>query len=950
VLAAVVLALSTASLLVIVAVIARRPVVRRLAFTAAFRQRARTVLVLGGVIIATSVVTSALVVGDSLRASLRHVTVSQLGPVDEEVLSSGLATGATTQAAVDRVPLARNAQTLPILTLSTTVVGRDFVARVAQAQIIEVDFARAQQFGGDASATGMSGPTPAGTSAAISADLADATSIAVGHRMAVDAFGVSRTFTIDQILPRRGIAGLAPVGEKAGSTSLNMFVPPGTIASMLRSARTTGGAQPVSVTAVYNGAHAVSAHASAAITRQLEAATTGVGAQVEPVRQQMLADASTQGRRFVDLFRVFGFFSVIGGLLLLALTFLALTRDRSQSLGVLRAIGLRRTGHAAALTVEGAVYAFVGSAIGAVAGAVLAMLVVLLARDTLAGPTSAGVDLTFASRSSTLVIGFAIGYLASVALVVAAAFAASRRNIVGMMKGAPDPAPTVRGRAAIGGAICLAGVAILIAGLTASNGAATVLGPAVLAAGAALLLSGTSGARLFVSVGAVALLVWSAVAITMIPTAFHGISVGLLAAEGIVMTACLAVLVIWSPRSRSGSRMRAGRGRLAVALARAYSRTAPRRTSVIMMMYAVTIFTLTLLVTISQFYGHDVNAVARDLGGGAGIEVTSDATRPVPVSDVAGLPGVTRVTATSATNAQVLLGAATPTPVTVVGFDATFAGHGAPQVDGANGDATWREVTTDPTKVVVGRDLDADQASGLPGVVVRVGEHMQLRDPVTGVTRAVTIAGIVDEARFAGFDHVFASHALATQLNRGPARPNLLYVETAPGTNNDVVAAIVDGTHLANGAYARSFERLANDSLSAQRQFLGIGAGYATIGVLASLAGIGVVMVDRVRERRRQIAMLRAIGVRDSVVRRALRVESALLALRGTVIGLVSGAVLAWRLGAGGALGRHLPFSLPLVPLIAIVVAVLAASLLATSVPARRAGRLSPAPVLRGDA
>jgi putative ABC transport system permease protein len=952
-LAALVLSLSLACTIAIVVVVVRGSVVRRLAFTAAFRQLGRTLLVLCGVIIATSVVTSALVVGDSLRVSLRHSAVTQLGPVDEEVLASGLATGAHTDATVEHASLGRGVQTLPMVTLSTTVVGRDFVARVASAQVIEVDFAAAQRFGGNAYATGMSGPTPSGASAAISADLADATSLAIGHRVAVDAFGVSRTFTIDRILPRRGIGGLAPVGEKAGSASLNLFVPPGMIASMLRSARSGGDAQPVSVAAVFNGAHSLGATASAVVARRLEAATAGTGAQVEPVRQQLLADADTQGRRFVDLFRVFGLFSVVGGLVLLALTFFALTRDRSRALGVLRAIGLRRSGHAAALTVEGTVYAFVGSALGAFAGAALAMLVVLLARDTLAGPTSSAVDLTFAFRASTVAVGFAVGYLASVALVVAAAIVASRRNIVGMMRGAADTADTVRGRTVLGGGTCLAGVSILVAGLATSNSAATVLGPAVVAAGAALLLAATPGARFFISVGAVAVLVWSAVAITLMPNTFRGVSLWFVAAEGLVMTGCLAALVIASERSRSGTWAGGGsRGRLAVALARAYSRTAPRRTSLIMMMYAVTIFTLTLLVTIAQFYGHDVSSVARDLGGSAAIEVTSDATRPVPVGDVAGLAGVTHVTATSATDAQMLLGGGLPTPMTLVGFDGTFAEHGAPRVDGAAsaaGDATMQQVATDPTKVIVGRDLDADEASGLPGAVLRVGERVRLRDPLTGITRAVTVAGLVNEARFAGSDHVFASQNLASQLNRGPAPMNLLYVQTAPGTNNDVVAAIVDGTHLPNGAYARSFERLANDNLSAQREFLGIGAGYATIGLLASLAGIGVVMVDRVRERRRQIAMLRAIGVRDSVMRRALRVESALLALRGTIIGLVAGSVLAWRLGAGDALGRHLPFSLPLVPIAVIVVAVVAASLIATSAPARRAGRLSPAAVLRGD-
>src|SRR5437773_421908 len=130
----------------------------------------------------------------------------------------------------------------------------------------------------------------------------------------------------------------------------------------------------------------------------------------------------------------------------------------------------------------------------------------------------------------------------------------------------------------------------------------------------------------------------------------------------------------------------------------------------------------------------------------------------------------------------------------------------------------------------------------------------------------------------------------------GPARPaldqllgtratsNLLFVETNEGVNNDVLAAGVDGTHLANGAYARSFERLARESVSTRRQFLDVSAGYAAIGLVAALAGIAIVMIDRVRERRRQFSTLRAFGCRAATVSRSCRVETAVIALEAATI------------------------------------------------------------------
>ena len=232
---------------------------------------------------------------------------------------------------------------------------------------------------------------------------------------------------------------------------------------------------------------------------------------------------------------------------------------------------------------------------------------------------------------------------------------------------------------------------------------------------------------------------------------------------------------------------------------------------------------------------------------------------------------------------------------------------------------------------------------------MRVGDTVEVSDQLTGVSRRLTVAGLVDQARWAGVDHVYAARSVADELAGGAAPRNLLYVETVAGTNNDVVAAIVDGTHLPNGAYARSFRELAANTLSAQRQFLQIGAAYAAVALLADLVGIGVLMVDRVDERRRQIAMLRALGFRGRTVQRAFRVEAGVLAAEGIVAGLAAGLVLSWRLGSSGVLGRHFAFSLPWGALIAIAAAVVVASLVATTVPARRAGRLRPAGALRRD-
>jgi len=104
-----------------------------------------------------------------------------------------------------------------------------------------------------------------------------------------------------------------------------------------------------------------------------------------------------------------------------------------------------------------------------------------------------------------------------------------------------------------------------------------------------------------------------------------------------------------------------------------------------------------------------------------------------------------------------------------------------------------------------------------------------------------------------------------------------------------------------------------------------------------------------VRERRREIGMLRAMGFASKVVRRAFLIEATFIAAQGIVIGGVLGLVTGYSvLSNSSTFGdKRLPFTVPW-PLIGLLaVAALGASLLAVAAPARQASRIKPAVALR---
>src|SRR3974377_1931553 len=161
-------------------VLARKPVLRRLALRNAARRPRETVLVILGSLLGTAIMTGSFVVGDTFNASIKRVAYEQLGPVDEIVSASGLSGGTTLAARLGGFADPNVDGVLPVTRASASVasVGARRLA-APKAQLLQTDFAAARRFGGDPHATGMSGATPAPGEAAIGRDLARALHVRV---------------------------------------------------------------------------------------------------------------------------------------------------------------------------------------------------------------------------------------------------------------------------------------------------------------------------------------------------------------------------------------------------------------------------------------------------------------------------------------------------------------------------------------------------------------------------------------------------------------------------------------------------------------------------------------------------------------------------------------------------------------------------------------------------
>ena len=116
--------------------------------------------------------------------------------------------------------------------------------------------------------------------------------------------------------------------------------------------------------------------------------------------------------------------------------------------------------------------------------------------------------------------------------------------------------------------------------------------------------------------------------------------------------------------------------------------------------------------------------------------------------------------------------------------------------------------------------------------------------------------------------------------------------------------------------------------------------GLLGLAIVIALIGIANTLALSVHERRRELGLLRAVGMTRPQVRSAIRWESVMIALMGTLLGFVLAVAGSWGIVNAIPGDRPIPLVVPPVQLTVIVVLASVAGVLAAVGPARRAAKL----------
>jgi len=140
-------------------------------------------------------------------------------------------------------------------------------------------------------------------------------------------------------------------------------------------------------------------------------------------------------------------------------------------------------------------------------------------------------------------------------------------------------------------------------------------------------------------------------------------------------------------------------------------------------------------------------------------------------------------------------------------------------------------------------------------------------------------------------------------------------------------------------AKAQTLAQFKDESADQVNQLLGLVYALLGLSVIVALLGIVNTLALAVHERKREIGLLRAVGMSKRQVRRMVRAESVITALIGAVLGLALGIVFAVIVSRPlAADGFVLTF--PIVTLLVLTLLAAIAGVIAAIPPARRASRV----------
>ncbi len=688
-------------------------------------------------------------------------------------------------------------------------------------------------------------------------------------------------------------------------------------------------------------------------------------------------NSATDGaKQLSNLFVVLSTITIIAGVVLIINIFIMLAEERKSEMGMGRAVGMKRSQLTRLFLYEGSLYAAGAALLGVFVGIGIAYAILYAFGTVLSSvfPVSLAVVLdSFTYSPTSLFTSFATGLLITFFTILFTSWRVSKLNIIRAIRNIPEPPRGVRTYTAllIAGLFAIAiGVLVFLAAGPAKSAFETLIGPTLIIFGTGLVLSRFMKNRIaFTGTGLAILLQWGIPSLSYDNPTIQNYTFGpeLFISGGLVMVlgAIMAVMYNTASINRLLRPIYSGRRGLTVVFKTALSYPGNRRfrTAATVAMFALVLFTVVTIAFLASMQTAALDKYVTENSGG--YDVITQTT--LPVSDLASrvlndqnlaskvsavlpfnntfLSSIRDTTLQHDFGSQIAIGA-DPSAVGASNFYTTntFKMQNMTSDYKTSADV-WNAVTAAGSSRVVW-SFGFVNVRGPPTTeaVPNPGDTLQLilRLPNgTDVSRQVTVAGVMNGVFFTGI--VTTNQFLKDSFQVGAG--NLGFVKVASGVDPTVVSNVLKHDFARLGMQTTVIAVVLGQFIQVGQSFLGIFEGFLALGLIVGIAGLGIIAIRSVVERRKEIGILRAIGFRRRMILASFLLENSYVALLGIMIGVLLGVDLGYAIATSPNSG--LTFAIPWLSLAEIILFAYGLAILTTLSSARRAAKIPPAEALR---
>ena len=423
-------------------------------------------------------------------------------------------------------------------------------------------------------------------------------------------------------------------------------------------------------------------------------------------------------------------------------------------------------------------------------------------------------------------------------------------------------------------------------------------------------------------------------------------------------------------------------------VALAHPLATPVRTAVVMGMFSITVFSVIVLGGYTEQFDNYSSSFVEDTEGEFELMLTASRSRPLELSsdpfewnlstqleqDIDAVGKVYR--------SEVFLEGDNEErmPYILRGFDDGFALHGGLPLHlwdeslGDTAEEAWISIGNRDDIVLVdasfGLELSTD-GTGFSTLSFSIGDSISLIDLSNpGNSRNVVVGGFLEQSSYLFSPGVWINSDIAE--DQFDARLTRMYVSlsddaqpsndfdssgvqtlSAAGKSADVRIASAELAEHLEGKLnyeGATVSVISDDVILIQSlviAILGIFEGYLALGLIVGIAGIGVVTVRSVSERRRTIGILRALGYRRKMVTANFLIEVSWVGILGILNGVLVAIGFHYSLYRAFWEEQGADFTMPWASIFSIIIGGWCLILLATVIPIKSASKVPPSAALR---